>query len=112
METSNFEQWIMPVIVPIVISLLGIWAGRRLQNSQAEKGDADAAAVIKDAALDLLAPLKTQLDELQHKLRNLQLELKDCKDSMRAEVSQAREEIDKLKRQNASLRARIRELEK
>lgn len=97
----DYSQWLLPIVVPLIISLLGIWAGRRLQSSQAGKSDAEAAETYTRTSLSLISPLQAQIADMKKEIK-----------FMHDEIAILKAENATLRKQNNDLRVRIRELGK
>lgn len=64
-----------PVLVGLslpLVTLVGVLFARRQNNASANKSDAEAAKIVKDAALELLEPYRQEVRELKEKVDHLE----------------------------------------
>lgn len=120
----TFVAFLLQVVLPLLGALGGLGGGIAWYKAHAERDrilaerqqfEADAAGMITQTALSLIAPLKARIQEmdrervlLQNRVQVLEQELSDT----RTDLAQANARIYRLRRDLASAQDRITELER
>lgn len=84
-------EW-LPALVALsgaLVTLTGILLARRQNRATAVKTEAEGAQILKDTALDLVAPLRDEINRMKGEVTELRGELAE----VRGELSDARDEL-------------------